>query len=263
MNEVLGRVAGHFASPSLYQLAPLDQLHIGGIKASERLLKLLDPEHHRRVLDIGSGAGGLMRQATLSGFTLVGVDITHDLNRLNRGLSGLAQPGRTPPLVTADASALPFADDSFDAVLFQHSFLNMPDTVKVLGECRRVLHRGGVIVMHEVVSGPQHEQLRFPVPWASHGAHSCLQSAAALSSLLEDSGFHIVHWRDWSEEALVWRQRQRVKEAAANASEDSSRPAPALSPQLIFGSRFMEMGKNLLVNLETEAIRVVEIKASC
>ncbi|MDR5899868.1 class I SAM-dependent methyltransferase [Halomonas vilamensis] len=259
VNDVLGQVAEHYPSgPTLFELAPLDQLHIGGIKASAKLIQLLDAKTHPRVLDIGAGVGGLMRQAAELGFVLVGLDITHGFNRLNQGLSVLSGLEERAQCVTGDATHLPFATASMDAVLFQHSFLNMPDGQAVLSECRRVLRPGGKLVMHEVVSGPNALAMRYPVPWASDAAHSHLESAASLKTRLRDAGFYLNHFNDWSEDALAWRKRQRQRE-----KETQNQRQAHLSPQLVFGERFLTMGKNLVANLADEAIKVVEIEASC
>lgn len=241
---------------SLFQLAPLDQLHIGGIKASARLLRHLDPEQHRRILDIGSGAGGLMRQAAELGFSMIGLDITHAFNRLNRGLNRCLVHEVSNPILTADAHHLPFADQSIDLILFQHSFLNMPDNARVLAECLRVLRPGGQLVMHEVVVGPHPEHMRFPVPWAEDATHSHLLPAEELQQQLDQAGFGRIAMDDWSEEALCWRHRQQDKERSGQAAR------AALSPALILGERFKAMGENLVFNLEHQAIHVVEITAS-
>lgn len=253
--------------PTRHQLAPLDQLHIGGITASEKLLDLLNPSSHPRVLDIGSGLGGLMRQGAARGFYMVGLDITHRFNALNLALntlalntlalSALAPNTHQPPRysVTGSACALPFADSTFDAVLFQHSLMNMPDAAGVIAESRRVLRPGGHLVMHEVVSGKNVAQLRYPVPWATISEHSHLMTMAQLVLLLESSGFELLHSEDWSATALEWRQRQRQKEQASQVA--------ALSPYWVFGDRFMEMSANLLENLSISAINVVEVSARC
>ncbi|WP_404341949.1 class I SAM-dependent methyltransferase [Vreelandella venusta] len=260
--DILNQLRTHYPDgPTLHQLAPLDQLHIGGIAASKRLLDLLD-QSAPKVLDIGAGLGGLMRQGAAQGFHLTGLDITHRFNVLNHAISQLAmtQPLNDSPAgklrcVTGDACALPFSDASFDAVLFQHSLMNMPDPARVLAECRRVLRPGGQLVMHEVVSGPHSEALRFPVPWAEEPTHSHLLSFSELTHQLEASGFNIQHSEDWSHTALEWRKRQRQKEQAPRTA--------VLSPQWVFGERFMQMGKNLLENLANGAINVVEISARC
>ncbi|MGS2743256.1 class I SAM-dependent methyltransferase [Halomonas sp. LS-001] len=256
VDRVLGQVAEHYPDgPTLYQLAPLDQLHIGGIKASARLINLLDPSTHPRVLDIGAGVGGLMRQAADAGFDMLGLDITHDFNRLNQGLSRLAGLQHHTHCITADALNLPLPDASMDAVLFQHSFLNMPDSRRVLEECRRVLRQNGRLVMHEVVLGPNSQAMRYPVPWATDAQHSHLETAVNLVHQLQQAGFNVEHCVDWSADALAWRQRQREKET------QQERKA-VLSPQLVFGERFLTMGQNLINNLSHEAIKVIEIRAS-
>ncbi|MBZ5486772.1 class I SAM-dependent methyltransferase [Halomonas aquamarina] len=255
--EVLAQIQHHYpAGPTLHQLAPLDQLHIGGVSASRRLLGLLDPAIHPRVLDMGAGLGGLMRQGAALGFHMTGLDITHRFTRLNQALTALASPAG-PPLrwITGDACALPFAEASFDALLFQHSLMNMPDAAQVFKESRRVLRPGGKLVMHEVVSGPEVSQLRFPVPWALTAEHSHLLEHSTLKKMLIEANFTLEHDLDWSRPALEWRERQRGKEQTGQA--------PALSPQWVFGERFMKMGENLLFNLKAGAINVVEIRASC
>ncbi|MGQ7263507.1 class I SAM-dependent methyltransferase [Vreelandella sp. V005] len=257
-DDVLAQIDAHYPSgPTLHQLAPLDQLHIGGVAASTRLLERLNPATHGKVLDIGAGLGGLMRQGAVLGFQMTGLDITHGFSALNKALSTRAMQPGTAPLawVTGDASALPFAANSFDAVMFQHSLLNMPDTAKVLAESLRVLRPGGQVVMHEVVSGPNVAQLSYPVPWAVGAEHSHLLKLKTLSDLLNTSGFVVEHIEDWSELALTWRQRQREKEQTPRQA--------VLSPQWVFGERFINMGKNLVDNLAKGAIKVVEIQASC
>jgi SAM-dependent methyltransferase len=254
---ILGQVHSAYpAGADLFQLAPLDQLHIGGIKASERLLRHLDLARHHHILDIGSGAGGLMRQASAMGFSMIGLDITHRFNQLNLGLNDCFSVPVSNPIITGDAHHLPFADQSLDLILFQHSFLNMPDNSRVLSECWRVLKPGGTLLMHEVVCGPQPEQMRYPVPWAEDAVHSHLVTSQTLQQQLQQAGFANIRLDDWSDEALAWRQRQLQKEDAGHAGR------AALSPALILGSRFADMGKNLVLNLEAGAIRVIELVAA-
>jgi SAM-dependent methyltransferase len=73
------------------------------------------------------------------GWRVVGVDLSGDQLRLARQRAG--PPGAV--LVAADASALPFADGSFDAVVsvLTHTDLDHPEAA--FAEAARVLRRGG------------------------------------------------------------------------------------------------------------------------
>ena len=255
---ILGQVHSAYpAGADLFQLAPLDQLHIGGIKASERLLRHLDLARHHHILDIGSGAGGLMRQASAMGFSMIGLDITHRFNQLNLGLNDCFSVPVSNPIITGDAHHLPFADQSLDLILFQHSFLNMPDNSRVLSECWRVLKPGGTLLMHEVVCGPQPEQMRYPVPWAEDAVHSHLVTAQTLQQQTAAGWFcqypslMTGAMRHWPGDNVNCKKRIRGMLGRA-----------ALSPALILGSRFADMGKNLVLNLEAGAIRVIELVAA-
>ena len=48
---------------------------------------------------------------------------------------------------TADASALPFADNSFDTVIAMHMLYHVPDQAKAIAEMHRVLKPGGTLAI--------------------------------------------------------------------------------------------------------------------
>ncbi len=246
--------------PSVYQLAPIDQLHIGGIKASEKLLQRLTTMQPQRILEIGSGLGGLLRLIAerRSDCSLIGLDITHRFNHLNQLLSGLTHPPHAATTLTADAQQLPFTDGSVDCIILQHSLLNIPDTHTCLTECRRVLSPGGSLLLHEVLQGPHPEQMRYPVPWATSQGHSHLISIDSLTATLNACGFHCTVANNWSEEALAWRQRQSDKENSPTAAQTAS----PLSPHQILGEQFREMGPNVMRNLTSGAVEVWEVVAT-
>ncbi|WP_370278531.1 class I SAM-dependent methyltransferase [Pontibacterium sp.] len=244
--------------PDRFQLAPVDQLHIGGIKASLKLVKRIEALEVTSILDIGSGLGGLMRLIEQDlRLPITGLDITHGLNQINQQLSSLTPDNSSPQVVTGDAHNLPFEAGQFDLIVFQHSLLNMPDAAQVLRECKRVLTNNGRLLMHEVLQGENHNEMRYPVPWARSAEDSHLRTEAELRAMLHDSGFQIEMFNDWSEEALAWRQRQAEKE---KQSGGASTPPP-VSPALILGPEFGQMGPNVMRNLSGHAARVVEVIA--
>ncbi|MCV6609151.1 MAG: methyltransferase domain-containing protein [Amphritea sp.] len=245
--------------PTPFQLAPIDQLHIGGIKASQKLLQRLEDLQPRRILEIGSGMGGLMRLTsdTLDA-EIVGIDITHGFNHLNHQLSRVVNQPEAA-ILTTDAQHLPFADNSFDCILFQHSLLNIPDTQQCLAECQRVLTDNGSLLMHEVFSGNHPERMLYPVPWARDPQHSHLISIEAFEALIQESDFTIQSQQNWSDEALAWRKRQAEKESAQSVND--KKPAP-ISPALLLGKDFKDMGPNVMRNLSNDAVQVWEILLS-
>ncbi|WP_292953695.1 MULTISPECIES: class I SAM-dependent methyltransferase [unclassified Neptuniibacter] len=248
--------------PDIYQLAPIDQLHIGGIKASLKLLDRIQHLNASRILDIGSGLGGLMRllQSNLTGpkhsqpLNIIGVDICHPFNQINRKISSICKQ-KPPSLITADAHHLPFMESQFDLIIFQHSLLNIPDDSGVLKECWRLLKPSGHILLHEVIEGTQPEMMLYPVPWARDAQHSHLINEQHLRDLLKQSRFQLSSFDNWSAQALEWRTRQSVKE------QTTSQNTPPVSPAMILGPEFKLMGHNLMKNLQNNAAEVVEVLA--
>ena len=122
----------------------------------KRALGTVQPRRGRslRVLDVATGTGRTLRQlrAALPDADLVGTDLSAAyLREANRLLSRL--PGECPQLVRANAEALPFADDSFDAVscVFLLHELPRQARARVLEQCERVLRPGGVMVLADSI----------------------------------------------------------------------------------------------------------------
>ena len=96
-----------------------------------------------RVLELGCGTGLLWRgSATIpSGWRVVLTDMSEGMLRETR--AALAQPGRSFEYMQVDAQAIPFRDESFDAVIANHMLYHVPDIPRALGEIRRVMKPAG------------------------------------------------------------------------------------------------------------------------
>ncbi|MCB9850780.1 MAG: methyltransferase domain-containing protein [Phycisphaerales bacterium] len=117
-----------------------------------RALAELNAQPGEHVLEIGVGTGhNLVALAQMVGRNgcVVGVDISAQmLKRAQRHLRRQKLSNRAE-LRQADASALPFSNNTFDAVLmtFTLELFDGPDIPRALAECYRVLRPGGRIVV--------------------------------------------------------------------------------------------------------------------
>jgi SAM-dependent methyltransferase len=106
------------------------------------------------VLEVGCGSGGpALFLARTTGAQVTGVDVNeHGIAQANR----LAQEQRLAGRVRfqrADASQLlPFAEESFDAVVCIDTINHLPDRLAVLGEWRRVLKPDGRLLFTDPVT---------------------------------------------------------------------------------------------------------------
>jgi SAM-dependent methyltransferase len=96
---------------------------------------------HRRVLEIGCSSGYLTHLFSNKSHAIVGVD----MNRA--ALTKAHQRCARIPVACADAEHLPFADDSFDAIVMLEVIEHTNSDVAAITELRRVLKPGGVLIL--------------------------------------------------------------------------------------------------------------------
>lgn len=113
--------------------------------------RALDARPGERVLDLAAGTGVSTQEYARGGAWCVASDFS--LGMLACGRSGI-------PMVAADALALPFADDSFDAATISFGIRNFVDTKAALAEIARVVRPGGRLVICEV-STPAFPPIRY------------------------------------------------------------------------------------------------------
>ena len=125
------------------------------VRLREHVVALLGPGPGR-CLDLGCGTGLALGLLDGAGWSVTGVDASSEQ---------LARARRRAPdteLLHADAHALPFADDSFDAVVSILTHTDFDDAAAVLREAARVLVHGGVLVyagVHPCFGSPFAEPL--------------------------------------------------------------------------------------------------------
>ncbi|MGD0687272.1 MAG: demethylmenaquinone methyltransferase [Streptosporangiaceae bacterium] len=98
----------------------------------------------QRVLDLAAGTGTSSRSFTAGGARCVGCDFSLGMLQV-----GARRPAARVALVAGDALALPFRDESFDAVTISFGLRNLVDPGAGLAEMLRVTRPGGRLVVCE------------------------------------------------------------------------------------------------------------------
>lgn len=96
----------------------------------------------RDVLEIATGPGLLAKHVAPAARTMLATDYSD-------GMIAQAKKGDCPANLhfeVADAAKLPYANDSFDAVLIANALHIIPEPEKVLQEIDRVLRPGGILI---------------------------------------------------------------------------------------------------------------------
>jgi SAM-dependent methyltransferase len=115
------------------------------VLVAEHLCDTADLHAGWRVLDVATGSGNAAIAAARHGCIATGVDYVPAL--LARGRERAAAEGLAVEFREGDAEALPFPDDSFDAVTSVFGSMFAPDHERAAAELMRVSRPGGTIAL--------------------------------------------------------------------------------------------------------------------
>ena len=111
------------------------------------LAKRLASRPVSRILEVAAGTGVVTR-AMASALPPSATIVATDLNQAMLDQAAAVGTQRQVDWSQADAMQLPFADESFDAVVCQFGAMFFPDKAKAFAEARRVLKPGGVFTFN-------------------------------------------------------------------------------------------------------------------
>lgn len=108
-----------------------------------KVVAAVDAVPGQKVLDVAAGTGTSTEPYADAGIDVVAVDFSEGMLEVGKR--------RRPDInfVRADATALPFADDTFDATTISFALRNVHEPKKALAEMLRVTKPGGRIVVAE------------------------------------------------------------------------------------------------------------------
>jgi arsenite methyltransferase len=175
----VGGLAGGFIRP-------------GGVALTERALSLCAFPPCSRLLDVGCGTGATVEHLIgQHGFLAAGVDPSLQMLAQGRARNPLL------PLIRGAGETLPFSNDEWDGILAECSLSLTKNPDAVLRECRRVLKRGGKLILSDVYVrnvGALPELRALALDCCLTGA----LSNEELMGKLKNAGFVVLSWEDQS-----------------------------------------------------------------
>ncbi len=239
-------------------LATFDEFHIRGRGATLELAARMNLSMDSQVLDIGSGLGGPARcLAEVYGCRVTGIDLTPAFCQTATTLSAWVGLSDRVEFRQGDATCLPFQGEPFDAAMTIHVAMNIKAKHRLYAEAKRVIRRGGIFAIYDVLQGEGGEAL-YPVVWARDSQISHLVTIERMTALLAEAGFRLLEVTDSTEQSQSWLERMAAQTAQRNEpATHPVRPAPPVSLQVVVGDDFPEMIENQIRNLRQRRIRTV------
>ncbi|MBT9775056.1 methyltransferase domain-containing protein [Clostridium sp. MCC353] len=155
----------------------------------------------KTVLDLGCGNGniiGMLRQQMEAAF--YGADISGEMIREAR-----KRLGEEVKLDVADAAELPYDDEMFDLVICNASFHHYTDPVKAVMEIRRVLKKGGTLILGDpTIPGRVFLKL---LNWSLHQGNTgdCrIYCKKDIVPLFAGHGFVVENWKSVNYRTFVF-----------------------------------------------------------
>lgn len=146
----------------------------------DTLLKL--PEN-ARILELGCGHGLLWKEnieRIPSGWNITLSDLSSGM--LDAAWRNLVVAGRAFKFEEIDAQAIPYEDETFDAVIANHMLYHVPDRPKAIAEMKRVLKTGGRLIATTI--GENH--MKEAMEWYARLSSGEYVSMVSLSFTLEN-----------------------------------------------------------------------------
>ena len=233
-------------------LAPVDEIHIGGRQATERFLEQLNFSADDHLLDVGCGLGGDARHVAARFQARVsGIDLTPEYVETGKTLCQWVGLDERIAMRQGSALSMPFADETFTGGYMVHVGMNIEDKTQLFTEICRVLRPGATFGVYDVMRVGNGE-FRYPVPWASVADIDRSAPPEHYRQALVDAGFTIVAENNRYDFALDFFQAMQAR-AATNGEP------PPLGLHVLMGASTAPKVQNMIQNLSARLIAPVEM----
>jgi len=116
----------------------------------KKVVQIVSKNNPQQILDIATGTGDLaLMMSTLAPEKIIGLDISEGMLSVGKEKISKAQLNDKIEMVVGDSEDIPYADNTFDAITVSFGVRNFANLDKGLGEIRRVLKPGGILVILE------------------------------------------------------------------------------------------------------------------
>lgn len=235
-------------------LAPVDEFHIGGRKATVELMEQLQPSPTDHLLDIGSGLGGAARFVADRYRCLVtGIDLTREYVEAGRDLCEWVGLNDRVSLHHANALSIPFPDGTFSAAYMLHVGMNIEDKSKLFSEAARIMRSGSLFGVYDVMRTGDGE-LNYPLPWATTRESNAVARLEQYRTALQSAGFEILSERNRRDFALAYFNQLQPKMSATDGP-------PPLGLHTLMGERRKSQVRNMIENISSGRIAPIELIA--
>lgn len=239
---------------TIADLAPVDEFHIGGRKATEELITCLSLSAGDHVLDVGCGLGGAARFiAERHRCRVSGIDLTNDYVQAGNVLCQWVGLSDLVSLQQADALSIPFPAGTFSAAYMLHAGMNIADKMKLCTEVARVLRSGSRFAIYDVMRTGSGE-LVYPVPWATTAQTNSVAEPQRYQTALWSAGFDLVLERNRKDFALAYFDQLKA------TMSDAKSPTP-LGLHTLMGERRKDQVRNMIENISSGRIAPFEMIA--
>lgn len=237
---------------TIEDLAPVDEFHIGGRIATDKLIDQLYFAEQHHIIDVGCGLGGAARYiASRYNNRVTGIDLSAEYIETGKALCSWLSLDNSVTLQHGSALQMPFQDNTFDGGYMLHVGMNIEDKPSLFREIYRVLKPGAYFGVYDVMRENDGE-LIYPVPWASENSTSKLSTPAEYKQAFNKAGFNVVSEDNRRDFALEFFRQLREKTQASGG------PPPLGLHTLMQESTLTKVG-NMIANISNGTIAPVEI----